>query len=224
MQPTYLPWIGYFDMMRSADVFVLLDNVQFAKKSWQQRNRIKAPSGPQWLTVPVKTSGRFRQTLSETQIVETSGFARKHLRALETNYSRAKYRDYLLPRLAPLIGDSSLTLSLYNETLIRSLAQVLEIETKLIRASEMSSIGRGTQLTVNQLVELEASVFLAAPGSKDYVDRELGFRRNGIAVEYHSFIHPEYPQPHGTFVSSLSVVDLLLNCGPESASILWSKV
>src|SRR5579864_5457599 len=102
-QPTYLPWLGYLDLIDQVDTFVLLDNVQFEKQSWQQRNRIKTPTGLQWLTVPVIFKGRFGQHIQDVEIRED--FAAKHLRALELNYRRAQYFDQYFPALTTVLQE-----------------------------------------------------------------------------------------------------------------------
>ena len=213
MQPTYLPWLGYFDMMSRVDIFVLLDNVQFQKKSWQQRNRIRSPKGELLLTVPVRTSGRFEQEIREVEIDPSTGFARKHIRSIASNYQRAPYVDETLPQLAALIEKNSLPLSGFNEALIRFMAEILQVSTVIINASSLLASGKRTQLTVNQCLELGADQFLAAEGSRPYISKEKAFDKHGIVVEYHNFVHPNYPQLYGNFIPNLSAIDLILNCG-----------
>src|SRR5579864_441684 len=102
-QPTYLPWIGYFDLMDQVDTFVLLDTVQFEKQSWQQRNRIKTPTGLQWLTVPIAFRGRFGQKICEVEIRD-GNFGRMHLRAIELNYSRGRFFRDFFPDISAILG------------------------------------------------------------------------------------------------------------------------
>ncbi len=135
-QPQYLPWLGFFDKLDRVDQFVLLDNVQFKKREWQNRNRINTATGWQWLTVPVRHC--FRPPISEVQIDQSAPWARKHLRALEVNYGRAPHLQHYLPLLEEILLESWTHLSALNITLIRSLATGLGIDTPMRRASGVS--------------------------------------------------------------------------------------
>lgn len=220
MQPTYLPWLGYFDMMARVDTFVLLDNVQFEKKSWQQRNRIKTPQGELLLSVPVLSAGRFEQSISDTQIDVNSRFAVKHLKSIRAGYAKAPHLVDHMAELEGLIGSGEPSLATFNEAIIRWLAGQLGITARIIRGTDLTAGGRGTQLTVAQLLELGATSFLAAAGSRPYVSAEPAFAENGIDVKFHEYAHPEYPQLHGTFMPYLASIDALLNVGAAAASRL----
>ena len=215
MQPTYLPWLGYFNMMAQVDVFVLLDNVQFAKKSWQQRNRIKTAQGELMLTVPVLSAQRFHQKISETLINTESQFAKKHLKTIEFAYAKAPYLDTYLPQVRDLIGSGEDHLADFTGQLIRWFADTVGIETSIIRGSELAVTGEGTSLTVHQLTELGATVFIAAKGSRPYVSTEPAFAEAGIEVVFQDFHHPVYDQLHGPFISHLAALDALLNLGAD---------
>lgn len=215
MQPTYLPWLGYFDMMAKADTFVLLDNVQFAKKSWQQRNRIKTSNGELMLTVPVISAGRFDQRICDTRINMQSPFVKKHCKTLELAYSEASDAYPYLSDITALIGSGEEFLASFNERIIRWFASTIGLETTIVRGSDLAATGQGTALTVNQLQELGADTFIAAEGSRPYVSAEPAFAAAQINVDFHQFQHPVYPQLHGAFVSHLSAVDALLNLGVE---------
>jgi hypothetical protein len=220
MQPTYLPWLGYFDMMARVDTFVLLDNVQFEKKSWQQRNRIKTAQGELLLSVPVLSAGRFDQHICDTRIDVASRFATKHVKSIAAAYAKAPCAGEYLSGLSALIESGEPSLAAFNESLIRWTAVQLGLPTQIIRGTQLSAEGRGTQLTVAQLRELGATYFLAAGGSRPYVSVEPGFAAHGIAVEYHAYAPPEYPQLHGPFLPYLSAVDALLNVGPGTRALL----
>jgi WbqC-like protein family len=217
MQPTYLPWLGYFDMMARVDTFVLLDNVQFEKKSWQQRNRIKTSQGELLLTVPVLSAGRFDQLIADTDIDVASRFATKHVKSIRAAYAKAPHLDDHLPELAELIESGEPSLATFNESVIRWMAKQLGVTTRIIRGTELTAEGRGTELTVAQLLELGATSFLAAAGSRPYVSAEPAFAEHGIDVEFHEYVHPEYPQLHGSFLPYLAAVDALLNVGADAA-------
>jgi len=223
MQPTYLPWLGYFNMMAQADVFVLLDNVQFAKKSWQQRNRIKTAQGELMLTVPVLSAQRFHQKISETLINTDSQFAKKHLKTIELAYAQAPYLDTHMPQMRDLIGSGEQHLAEFTERLIRWFAATVDIDTSIIRSSELAATGEGTSLTVHQLKELGADVFLAAEGSRPYVSTEPAFAEAGIEVIFQDYRHPVYEQLHGPFISHLAALDALLNLGANRTRELTER-
>lgn len=223
MQPTYLPWLGYFDMMSKVDTFLLLDNVQFEKKSWQQRNRIRGANGEILLTIPVKTAGRFEQRIHDVEIDAGVNFPRKHLKTIKLNYQRSLHSDEVLETLTPLIQDISVSLSEYNERLIRYLATSLGLNANIVLASHLSSTGKSTELTVRQCVELGASHFLAAGGSFEYVSREPGFAENGIGVDFHEYTPMPYEQLYPGFIPYLSALDALLCLGPSARSLIGNK-
>src|SRR5438105_5642902 len=149
-QPTYLPWLGYFDLIDQVDSFVLLDSVQFEKQSWQQRNRIKTPTGLQWLTVPVIFNGRFGQHIRDVEIREPD-FWRKHLRAIELNYRRTKYFDRYYPELSGLLSSqmSGAFLVELSGRIIQWFCEILGIQTKISYSSKMNQPGRRSELLVN---------------------------------------------------------------------------
>ena len=220
MQPTYLPWAGYFEMISKVDLFILLDNVQFEKQSWQQRNRIRNASGEMLLTVPVKTAARFPQKICDVEINQDSNFARKHIESIRHSYSKTIYFDEFFPDLCNILKTPTNSLALYNESLIRLICTHLQISTEIIRASDLTSRGKGTELSVMQCKEVGADSYYAAQGSKNHITTQIGFAENGIAVEFQNYAQRIYPQIHGAFIQSLSAVDLIFNCGRNSMSFI----
>lgn len=224
MQPTYLPWLGYFDLMDQVDAFVLLDDVQFSKQSWQQRNRIKGPQGLQWLTVPVLHKGRIGQQIDETA-VRDPGFWRKHLRTIEMNYAKAPHLGTLFPALSALFerGDPWATVVDVNAACIAWVAERLGIETPLVRSSTLAARDERRHRVPDLCAALAASTYLSPPGAADYMLGELdAYTEQGLAVRFHAYEHPTYRQLHGDFCPFASALDLLLNEGPASLEILRS--
>ena len=222
-QPTYLPWIGYFDLMDQVDAFVLLDSVQFEKQSWQHRNRIKIASGLQWLTVPVVYRGCFGQTINQVAIRDPE-FARKHLRGIELSYRRAAYFDSYYPELAEILqAHSKGLLADLNAGLLRWFRSIFGIRTPMVCSSAMNGRGRRSQLLVNVCLELNADGYLSPPGSTSYLlnDLEL-FVNAGIEVEFHHYQHPEYSQLFPPFCPYASALDLIFNEGKRSLEVLRS--
>jgi hypothetical protein len=220
-QPTYLPWMGYFDLMDQVDAFVLLDSVQFEKQSWQQRNRIKTPIGLQWLTVPVAFHNRFGRQIRNIEIRE-SEFARKHLRAIELNYRRSPFFDPYFPEVTKiLLSCSSGRLVDLNAHLIRWFCGLLDIQTPILYSSAMNQDGRRSELLVNLCNALGAGSYVSPLGSATYLLDDLeSFRRMGIEVTFQYYEHPIYRQLFPPFCPYASVLDLLLNEGPKSAEIM----
>jgi hypothetical protein len=222
MQPTYLPWIGYFGMIDRTDVFVFLDTVQFARRSWQQRNRIKTANGPQMLTVPVYKKGARDQKIAEVRIDGEARFAEKHRRAIEHALSKAPfYKDYA-ERLFAILDAGHDRLADLNIDLITWLARELGISTRLLRSSAIRASGAKADLLANICEALNGEVYLSAPGSRDYIESSDAFRSHGIAVAYHRYEHPTYPQLHGAFEPYMSAIDLLFNLGPQSLACIRS--
>lgn len=222
MQPAYLPWLGYFDMMDQGDAFVLLDSVQFDKRSWQQRNRIKTPGGEQFLTVPVISKGRFSQRINEARIDRTGGFHKKHIRAVEINYAKAKFFKKYMETLANILKKEHVYLTELTVELISWLREAFGIKTELIRSSALDVRGAKVELLVSICKTLGAARYISPQGSADYINENNIFNKNGIELCYHEYIHPQYTQLHGDFIPYLSAIDLVLNEGDQSLSIIRS--
>ena len=219
-QPQYLPWLGYFDKMDRADLFCYLDNVQYKKNEWQNRNRIKTPAGPQWLTVPV--TFRFPQKISEVGIDSRTNWGKKHVNALRANYARAPYfRQYIGffedILLRPWEGICELNIAVTEG--LRELLGLSHVRT--VVASEVADADDATRRLIRICRKLSADTYIAGAGGADYMDVEQ-FAAAGIRLVFQNFKHPVYPQCFGPFVSHLSIVDLLMNCGDESMDIIRS--
>lgn len=220
MQPTYLPWTGYFALMDRVDVFVFLDSVQFDRRSWQQRNRIKGAGGPQTLTVPVHKKGLREQRIADVRIVRDAGFPEKHLRAIEHCYAGAPYLDPYSAGLFDVMRRSYERLADLTIALIQWLAGQLGIATRCVRSSALETHGTKADLLADICRGLGADRYVSPPASQAYLARSDAFERAGIPVVYSDYRHPTYPQLHGPFVSHLSVVDLIFNVGPDSLEII----
>lgn len=222
-QPAYLPWIGYFDLIDQVDLFVVLDNVQFRKQSWQQRNRIKTPSGLQWLTVPVKFRGRLGQLIQDVEIRD-SEFRVNHLRAVELAYRRSPHFERYFPALKQhLEGMSGALLVDLNLTLLRWLTESLGIRTPLVKASTLEQSGKRTELLGNICAAAGATQYISPLGSAAYLlpEQEILHRR-GIEIFFQNYEHPVYRQMFPPFEPFASVIDLLFNEGEEAWEVLRS--
>jgi len=218
-QPNFMPWAGYFYKMANSDVFVILDNVQYEKNAFLNRTMIKTPQGLQWLTVPIKTAGLCRQKIFEAEIQKKEQWQKKYIKAIEMNYKKARYFNYLFPELKNILEKDWQFLSDLNIALIELLRTKLGIKNKLEFASKYNFSGESTDLLINVLKFFEASVYLSGMGGKQYQD-ESKIKLAGIEVEYSNYVCVEYPQLWGKFIPNLSIIDLLFNCGPESLKII----
>lgn len=224
MQPTYLPWIGYLALMDHVDEFVILDSVQFARRSWQQRNQIKTPNGSQWLTVPVISKGQRDQKICEVRIDRGCDFDRNHRRSITQNYAKARFFErYETELLAPFDSSNEMLEPLLMDFIV-AIRACLGITTPLRFACEMSVAGAKADLLAAICTEVGASAYVSPPGSKDYLDHSEALAEAGVEVSYFHYVHPKYHQLHGTFLSHMSVLDLIFNEGTESLAILRGGV
>jgi hypothetical protein len=219
-QPNFIPWIGYFFKISKCDVFVLLDNVQYTKNGFINRNRIKTPQGENWLTLPVVQSGKFGQDIKETQIFNKDYSVKKVLATIAANYKKAAYFDKYYTGITEILNKSSDNLCDVNSILIKWAAADLGIKTKMIFASELDEItGESTERLVSICKKLNGTSYLAGLGAKKYQEDHL-FKAVNINVINTPFKHPGYQQLWGDFLPNMSVIDLLFNCGPEAKTIL----
>jgi hypothetical protein len=222
-QPGYLPWGGFFDLVDQVDQFVLLDDAQFVKQSWDQRNRVKSSTGLQWLTVPVIFRGRLGQPLCEVEIREPE-FWQKHLRSIEVNYGKARYFGDYFPRLKEILercGPGQKLIDL-NVALVQWLAVELAVQTPLVRSSTLGVEGKRSGRLVSMCKRLGATDYLS-PRSAIYLLDDLAmFAEVGVKVWFQNYRHPEYDQRFPPFLPYASVLDLLLNKGPEAGEIMRS--
>ncbi len=219
-QPNFLPWLGYFYKLAKSDVFVLLDNVQYTKNSFVNRNKIKTSQGAIWLTVPVKIKGRFGQLVKEVEINNTVKWQKKHLKTLEMNYKKAKFFEQIFSGLeAVYYANDWSNLCELNLRLFKWVLSILKLEKRLVRASELNVEGESTQLLINVVKEIGGDIYLSGFGGAKYQDDE-SFKEAGITLAYYEFEHPAYPQLWSEFVPNLSIIDLLFNCGPESLDVV----
>lgn len=219
-QPNFLPWLGYFYKIAQCDVFVLLDNVQYTKNSFINRNKIKTSQGVMWLTVPVKTKGLFGQLIKDVEINNMVDWRKKHLGTLEANYRKARFFEPIFQGLKTIyFTDDWSKLCELNIRLLEWVLSLLELEKKLVRASNLNVEGESTQLLINIVKKVGGNIYLSGFGGSKYQEEEL-FKREGIKLQYYEFSHPIYPQLWSDFVPNLSIIDLLFNCEPESLDII----
>lgn len=217
-QPQYLPYLGYFDKIDRADIFVLLDNVQFKKNEWQNRNKIKTAQGWQWLTVPVKY--QYPQLISEVTINNTVKWQHKQKQAILTNYKKAPHFNCLEEFFEEIFSRSWELISQLNISVVRRLVEVLGIDTALHAGS---ALGEFPQDPDERLIAITkhfgADNYLAGSGGSQYMDLDK-YKKAGIEVVFQEYNHPKYSQLFGVFEPYMSVIDLIFNHGDRSLSIL----
>ncbi len=220
MQPTYLPWCGYFDLIDQVDFFVFLDDVAFQRRSWQQRNRIVRAEGLSWLTLPVKSKGLRGQRICDVELSDVGALA-KHARTLATVYADSSYLEALLWEYELVAESVGTSLSMLNIGLIEAMCKALDIRTPWALASELGVGAHRGEHLARICQALGASEYLTPPGSVDYLLEDIAsFDRRGIEVRVQQYEHPTYPQGRTSFCSHASAFDLLARSGPNSGSIL----
>jgi hypothetical protein len=211
MQPTFLPWLGYFSLIDRVDKFVFLDVVQFESRSWQQRNRILINNEARWLTVPT-TLPSGRSTLINQVLINKEHYSGLSLlKTLKQAYGNKPGFEYIEMNLFQAILSPPDQLSLLNVGLITKIAQSLGSNTVFISASDLNVSGSKADLLLDISKTLGATTYVSPLGSRVYLDEYSGFSDSGISLEYQSFNHPTYPQGLDSFISHLSVIDAICN-------------
>lgn len=221
IQSCFIPWRGYFDFIDSVDLFVFHDDIQYTKGDWRNRNLIKTPHGLQWITVPViyRTTS---QLICQTLIDRSRNWQKRHFNLWEAYYRNAPFLDTVLKLLEPLKDDSLKTISELNIRLIRSLCDYLEIKTPFAMSQEFNLTGSKTDRLIQLLKKVKATVYLSGPSAEAYLEKDK-FVKAGIGLEYKTYDYAPYPQLWGAFEGTVSVLDLIANCGHQSKSFIKSK-
>ena len=218
----YVPWLRYFDKIARCDVFVVLDNIQYNKNGWQNRNKIKSPAGPLLLTVPVIE--RFGQNLNEVRVNNTAPWRKKHWRSISQFYAKARFFYDHADFLEAAYAREWEFLNDINRHMLTYFIEKLGIETRIVYASEINAPGAATERLVNLIRAVGGDRYYSgAYALEAYLDLEA-LTRAGILLELQEWRAPVYPQLEGDFVPDLSILDLLLNCGPESLRILTDAI
>lgn len=222
LQSNYIPWKGYFDLINMVDEFVLYDDVQYTRRDWRNRNKIKTPSGLIWLTIPVEVKGKYFQKINETRISEKD-WAKKHWRTISLNYAKARYfREYKEIFEELYLSCDEEYLSLINYRFITAINQVLGITTKIRWSSEFTLLDGKNERLIGICKECKANVYLSGPAAKDYIDESL-FEKEGIKVEWMDYSgYPEYNQLYPPFEHGVSIIDLIFNEGPNATKFMKS--
>jgi hypothetical protein len=225
LQSNYIPWKGYFDIISSVDEFILYDEVQYTKNDWRNRNVIKTQQGTQWLTIPVRHTGRFGQPVDAVRLADAS-WTKKHWASLAQAYARAPFFEALAPavREAYEACRDEEYLSAVNRRFIRLVADLLDLPARIVSSRDYAVTGDRNERLVELCRRAGADAYLSGPAARDYLDENL-FADAGITVSWMDYSnYPEYPQLHGPFVHGVSVLDLLFCVGPAEVSAYMRPV
>ncbi|WP_395167158.1 WbqC family protein [Francisella salimarina] len=229
MQPTFNPWVGYFDLINSVDIFVFLDNVQLEKRSWQVRNKVKSNDDKEiFISIPIKKIEHRDNTLINTAVINGYDWAKKALKTIKHNYSKSKYFKEVYPFIEKLIlNKENYILSDYNINIIKSVSDKLAIKTSFIRASSINNLeGAKDKLLLSICKSLNASTYISPKGSSVYLQKNNAgekYKMNRVGLYYSDYVHPRYSQVGRDFIEYLGIFDLLFNEGFENAKSIISS-
>lgn len=223
VQSNYIPWKGYFDLINTVDEFILYDDMQYTRRDWRNRNKIKTPHGLLWLTIPIDVKGKFFQKINQTY-VKNYNWASKHWQTLSHNYAKAPYFPTYRKMFEELYlkSGSLLRLSRINYLFISAICKLLGIKTKLSWSSDYRISEGKTERLVDLCKQAKATEYISGPSAKDYIDPVL-FEKAGIKLIYMDYSnYPEYPQLYPPFEHGVSIVDLIFQTGPEAKNYMKS--
>lgn len=216
-QPGYLPYIGFFKKIESSDVFVFLDDVQYEKNGFDNRNKIRTSEGFMWLTVPVNY--KFGQFLNEIKIANNEDWSRKHRKSIKINYQKATFFSEYWNDIGSILSQKWELLIDLNIKLIECFISGLNLTTKTIKSSELNIKKTGSEKLLEICRKLDATTYLSGELGKNYLNEQI-FHDSKIQVIYEKFEHPTYRQLNKTFIPNMSILDLLFNEGPNAITIL----
>lgn len=218
LQPSYIPWRGYFDQVRRADLFIFYDDVQYDKHGWRNRNQIKTAQGKQWLTIPVHSSGATGGLLIKNVKMDWSKpWAANHWKGITLAYKKAPFFDQTSRLLLPFYERRDALLADFTIDLTVAIARQIGIaHTRFMRSSEIPGVtGEKTARLVQILQAVGATHYISGPSAQDYIEDSL-FAEAGISLEYMAYNYPEYPQLYPPYDPYVSILDLLFMVGPEA--------
>ena len=223
LQSNYIPWKGYFDIINMVDEFILYDDMQYTKRDWRNRNKIKTSDGLKWLTIPVITKGKFYQKIKETQ-VRDGRWIDEHMKSLDYNYKKAKFYEEFRDRIFTVYEKcrSERFLSRINYLFLKEICSILEIETKITWSSDYELVEGKTERLVGLCKSAGADTYLSGPAARDYIVDQI-FEDAGVDLEYMDYSgYPEYRQLYGTFEHGVTILDLIFNEGTNAQAFMKS--
>lgn len=223
IQPSYLPWRGYFDIIRRSDVFVFHDDIQYTKQDWRNRNRIKTPAGLRWITVPVNVPSPHTR-INDVRIDNSRDWAARHRRMIQASYHSAPFFKLYADFLDGVYSQQWESLSELDCHLTIEICGLLGIDhVEFLKTSELNITGAKTERLLQVCRKLGAQRYLSGPSARSYIEPDA-FRESGVELEYMTYDYPPYPQLHGPFEPFVSVIDLLVHTGPEASAHIWGDM
>jgi len=220
-QPVYLPWLGLIHKIALADIFCVFDIVQYQRKDFNNRNKIKTSAGPIWLTVPVKSSGRLDSIITDIEIIN-DGWHKKHLKSIELNYKKTPYFEQYFHGIKKILDTPYQYLVDLNFDILVYVLDVLDIDTKIVKASDYSFVGTKSELVLDMCTQLNADIYIFGEQGKEYADVDA-FKSKGVHPYFQSYNHPIYKQIKGEFEPFMSVIDLIFNQGRAGKEIIMTN-
>lgn len=221
MQPVYIPWLGYFEQIAHADEFMFFDDVQYTKRDWRNRNKIRTSAGWTWLTIPTKGTSRY--TPIKSKEVHHDYWKRKNLECVRHNYGRTPYYDEVMPIYEAVISSDKTLLIDYTIPLIQEICRYLNLKIPTLKSSDVEAASTNRLDRILQLCRsVNADTFYTGPAAQNYIDVDY-MRENGLNPIFQNYEHPTYKQAFAGFESHMSILDLLMNHGPDSRDILEGK-
>ncbi len=222
LQSDYIPWKGYFDLINMVDEFILYDDMQYTKRDWRNRNKIKTANGLQWLTIPVEVKGKFYQKINETKI-SNQDWGKKHWSSIQRNYGKAFYFKKYKDEFEELyLNNKEIYLSRINYNFISVVNKILGITTRIRWSSEFDLVEGQTEKLLGICKDCNAGMYLSGPSAKGYFNEDIA-KKEHIRVEWMEYSgYPEYSQLFSTFCHGVTILDLIFNEGPNATRFMKS--
>lgn len=225
-QPDFAPYLGFFHRLLLADIYIVLDDIQFisgSRECWRNRDKIKTPRGEQWITLSVE-KGPLHRNINEVLLSAQNDWIDKNINLLAENYRKAAFYDRYHPDIVGIYRGGHKRMMDLNMAFLKYFFEIFDIRIPMMLSSSLDVGGKRTERVVNLVKKVDGTHYVSGTGAKDYMDEndERLFKEAGIVLEWQKFTHPVYPQLHGDFIPYLSCLDVLYNCGPNSREILRS--
>jgi hypothetical protein len=219
-QPDFAPYLGFFHRLLTSDVYIVLDDVQFIRRGWHHRDKIKTRQGEAWLSLSIQKDD-YHQVIRDISLSSGTEWVDENLNLIRENYRHASHFDPRFPEIERIYRAGHEKMIDLNMEILRYFFELFDIEVKTLYASKLNVPGKSTEKLVHLVQAAGGDCYLSGTGARDYLNESM-FQKAGIALEWQEFHHPVYPQQFGNFIPGLSCLDLLFNCGPESKKILRS--
>jgi WbqC-like protein family len=219
IQPSFIPWRGFFDIIHDVDVFVFLDDVQYTKRDWRNRNKIKTPGGTKWIVVPVV--GGIQQLIHETRIDYSQDWVARHIKTIHHSYAASPFYGSYRETLLDIYKKKFETISELNIFATKLISRLLGIEVEFVNSTDLHTAGAKENKLIDICSQIGAEAYLSGPTAQNYIDATK-FDKADILLVYKNYDgYPEYSQRWGGYDPYVSIIDLLFNCGENSPYFTW---